>query len=64
VKYTDKLLLLAKEETVLQGMIGGVIEISICYGTEMNVIKTKIMRISRQPFTIQITINHKQQENV
>jgi len=64
VKYTDDLLLLAKEETVLQGMIDGVTEISICYGTEMNVIKTKIMRISRQPSTIQITINHKQQENV
>jgi hypothetical protein len=64
VNCTDDLLLLAKEERVQQGMIDGVTEISICYGTEMNAIKTKIMRISRQPSTIQITIDHKQQEKV
>jgi hypothetical protein len=35
-----------------------------CYGMEMNVEKTKVMRISRQPFTVQITIHQKQLENV
>jgi len=31
---------------------------------EMNVEKTKLMRISRQPFTVKIMINQKQPENV
>ena len=37
------------EETVLQGMIDKLIENGSCYGMEMNVEKTKVMRISRQP---------------
>jgi hypothetical protein len=44
--------LLAKEETVLQGMIERVIEIGRCCG------------ISRQPFQIQIMTDQKQPENV
>ena len=47
VKYADDLVLMAKEETVLQGMIDKLIEIGSCYGMEMNVEKTKVMRISR-----------------
>jgi hypothetical protein len=31
---------------------------------EMNVVKTKVMRISRQPFTVKIMIDQKQLENV
>jgi hypothetical protein len=49
VKYADDFVLMAKEETVLQGMIDRIIEIGRCYGMEMNVEKTKVMRISRQP---------------
>jgi predicted nucleotidyltransferase len=49
VKYTYYLVLLAKEETVLQGMIDRLTEIGRCYGMEMNVEKTKVRRISRQP---------------
>jgi hypothetical protein len=50
VKYVDDLVLLAREETVLQGMIDRLIETERRYGMEMNVEKeTKIMRISRQP---------------
>jgi hypothetical protein len=49
VKYADDLVLLAREETVLQGMVDRLIEIGRQYGTEMNVEKTKVMRISRQP---------------
>jgi hypothetical protein len=45
VKYADDLVLLAKEEKVLQDMIDKLIEIGRCYGMEMNVEKTKIMRI-------------------
>jgi hypothetical protein len=49
VKYADDLVLLAREETVLQGIIDRLIEIGRLYGMEMNVEKTKVMRISRQP---------------
>ena len=49
VKYADDLVLMAKEETVLQGMTDKLTEIGRCYGMEMNVEKTKVMRISRQP---------------
>jgi hypothetical protein len=48
VKYADDFVLMAKEETVLQGMIDKLIEIGRCYGMEMNVEKTKVMRISKQ----------------
>jgi len=35
-----------------------------CYGMEMNVEKTKVMRISRQPSPVTIMIDQKQMENV
>jgi len=56
--------LLAKEEKVLQDMIDKLIEIGRCYGMEMNVEKTKAMRISRQPFPVKIIMDQKQLENV
>ena len=43
--YADDLVLLAKEEKVLQDMIDKLIEIGGGYGMEMNVEKTKVMRI-------------------
>jgi hypothetical protein len=49
VKYADDIVLMAKEETVLQGMTDKLIEIGRFYGMEMNVEKTKVMRILRQP---------------
>jgi hypothetical protein len=55
---------MAKEETVLQGMIDKLIETGRYYGMEINVEKTKVMRISRQPSPITITIDQKQLENV
>jgi len=58
VKYADDLVLLAKEEKVLQDMIDKLIEIGGCYGMEMNV-KKKVMRISRQPFPLKIKIDQK-----
>jgi predicted transglutaminase-like protease len=54
MKYADDLVLLSKEKTVLQGMIYRLIEIVRCYKMEMNVKKTKVMRISRQPSPVQI----------
>jgi hypothetical protein len=42
VKYADELVLLAKEEKVLQAMIDKSIDIGRCYGMEMNVEKNKI----------------------
>jgi hypothetical protein len=62
VKYADDLVLMAKEETVLQGMIDKLIETGRYYDMEMNV--EKKMRISRQPSTVTITIDQKQLENV
>ena len=41
-----------------------VIETGRYYGMEMNVEKPKVMRISRQPSPVTITINQKQLENV
>ena len=52
------------EETVLQGMIGKLTEIGRCYGMEMNVKKTKLMRISRQPSPVTIMLDQKQLKNV
>ena len=64
MKYADDLVLLAKEEKVLQDMIDKLTEIGGCYGMEMNVEKTKVLGISRQPFPVKIMIDQKQQENV
>jgi hypothetical protein len=64
VKYADDLVLLAKEEKVLQDMIDKVTEIVGCSGMDMNVEKTKLMRISRQPFPVKIMIDQKQLQNV
>jgi len=60
VKYADDLVLLAKEEKALQDMIDKLIEIGRCYGMEMNVEKTKVMRILRQPFPAKIMKDQKQ----
>ena len=49
---------------MLQDMIDKLIEIERCYGTEMNVEKVKVMRISIQPFPVKIMIDQKQLENV
>jgi hypothetical protein len=64
VKYADDLVLLAKEEKVLQDVIDKLIEIGRCHGMEMNVEKIKVMRISRQPFPVKVMIDQKQLENV
>ena len=45
-------------------MIDKLTEIGRCYGMEMNVDKTKVMRISRQPSPLKIMINKKKLENV
>jgi hypothetical protein len=44
-KHIYRDILMAKDETVLQGMIDKLIEIGRCCGMEMNVEKTKVMRI-------------------
>ena len=47
VKYAHELVLKAKEGKVLQDMVDKLIEVGRCYGVEINVEKTKVMRISR-----------------
>jgi hypothetical protein len=64
VKCVDDLVLLAKGEMVLQDMIGKLTEIGTCYRMEMNVEKTKVVRILRQPFPGKLMIVQKQLENV
>jgi len=49
---------------VLHDMIDKLIEIGRCYGMEMNVGKTKVMRISRPPLPVKIMIDQKQLDNV
>ena len=56
VKYAADLVLLAKEENVLQKMTDKLIAIGGCYGMEMNVEKTKVMRISKQQIPVKIMI--------
>jgi hypothetical protein len=64
VKYLEDLVLLAKEEMVLQGMTGRITKIGRYYGMEMNVENIKVMRISRQTSPVQVMIDQKQLENV
>ena len=64
MKYADDIVLMAKEETVLQEMIDKLIEIGRCYGMEMNVEKTKVMRILSQPSPVTIMIDQKKLEIV
>jgi hypothetical protein len=62
-KHADDLVLLAKEEKVLQDMTDKLTEIAGRYGMKMNVEKTKVMRISRHPLPVKIMIEQKQLEN-
>jgi len=64
VKCADDLVLLAKEGKVLQDMTDKLIDIGRLYEMDMNVEKTEVMRISRQPFPVKIMIDQKQLENV
>jgi hypothetical protein len=57
VKYVNGLVVLDKEETVPQGMIDRLIEIRRFCGMEMNVHKTKVMRISRETSPVQIILD-------
>ena len=57
MKCADDLVLLAKEEMLFHGMIQKLTETGICYGMEMDVEKTKVMRISRQSSILQTVID-------
>jgi hypothetical protein len=59
VRYANDLVLLAREETVLEGTIDRLNEIGRCNGMETKAKKTKVMRTSRQPSSIQIMIDQK-----
>jgi hypothetical protein len=54
MKYADKFVLLAKEETVMKGAIKSLNDIRICYGMKMYVEITEVIRISRKPSPVQI----------
>jgi len=59
VKYADNLVVLAKEKMVLLNITGRLIEIVRYIGMDINVEKTEVMTISRQPFLVQIVITPK-----
>jgi hypothetical protein len=59
VRYADDLVLLAKEETIQQSMTDKLIEVGRGHDMEINVEKTKSMRISRQPTPLQVKIHKK-----
>jgi hypothetical protein len=59
-KYADDLVLLAREEKVLQGVVDRLSEIGRRYGMEINMEKTKLIRSSRQPASMEIIIDEKQ----
>ena len=63
MKYADNLVLLAKEENVLQDMTDKLTEIGRCHGMEIDVKKTKVMRTSTQPFPVKV-IDQKQLQNM
>ena len=58
------MLLVAKEEKVLQGMIDKLNEVGRYNGMEINVKKTKVMRISRHTYPVTIMINQTQLDSV
>lgn len=60
----NDLVVLAKEEMVLHGITDRLNEVGRCYGMEMNENKSKMLRISKQPFPVKIMIHQKQLENV
>jgi hypothetical protein len=64
LQYADDLVLLAKEETVLQGCVDRLTEIRRCYEMEMNVEKTTVMRISIEPSLVQMMTDKKRLESV
>lgn len=59
-----ELVLQAKGEMVLQVMSEKLTENDRCYEMEMNVGRTKVMRITREPSPLQIVIDQKHLENV
>jgi hypothetical protein len=64
LKYAYDLVLLAKDETVLQCTINRLAEAGRWYGMEINMEETKVIIISRQPSPVQIIRDKKQLENV
>jgi hypothetical protein len=63
-KYGGYIVPLAKKETALQGMIDTLIEFGRSHGMEMNVHKTKVMRISRHPSLVETIRDQKQLYNM
>jgi hypothetical protein len=64
VKCAAECVLPTKEGTVPEGVIDRLIEIGRCFGVEMNIEETKVMRISRQRSLLQSMIAQEQLENV
>jgi len=59
MKCVDDFMLLDKNETMLQGTTERLIRVGRCYEIEMNVERTKVMRIPRQLSSIRIMTDQK-----
>jgi hypothetical protein len=64
LRYSDDLVLLAKEEAILKSMTDKLIKVGRGYVMEINVEKAETMRILRQPTPLQIKTYRKLVENV
>jgi hypothetical protein len=62
VKYADGLVIQAKEETMLQGMIAKLSENGSCFEMEMNVEKLRTISVQTSP--IQTMTDQKEPANV
>jgi hypothetical protein len=64
MRYADDLVLLPKEEKVLQGITDRLTLAGRCHGMETNLDKPMTQRIPKQPFPVEIMIDQKQLENM
>ena len=64
IKYADDLVLLAKNEETLQAMMDRMVETGKSYGMDINIDKSKVMRISKRDKPLRIVMGNQELENV
>ena len=64
IKYADDLVLLAKNEETLQAMMDRMVETGKSYGMDINIDKSKVMRISKRDKPLRIVVGNQELENV
>lgn len=64
IKYADDLVVLARNQRQLQYMMNRLVETGRKYGMEINIEKSKVMRISKREKPLRITVDNQELENV